>query len=318
VPSTNPQALQQAQGEGELSEEARQRLDRLAGRTEDMNARLGEVAQEVSSLRQTLKSQEQESQKQLQELEKRLARLEKALQQVQGSTRVNGKEIDRMSDQLMRVYSDWGGRLEQVEEQQNLLLDRLQEEGLELGQGAGQDNETARQKQQQTQAQPDDKTGEDEPLSATAPPKQPPKPQQPSAEEREKQRKANEARQAYQEAFQLVKDGEYQKAREALRKFLGNYPGSQYADNAQYWLGETYYVMGEYENALEEFQNVAEKYPKSSKVPAAKLKTGYSYYELEDYRQARKQLIGVMDSYPDHRVADLAKEQLETIRKEQF
>jgi tol-pal system protein YbgF len=116
----------------------------------------------------------------------------------------------------------------------------------------------------------------------------------------------------------MVKDGEYEKAREALRKFLKEYPGSEYADNAQYWLAETYYVMGEYENALEEFQSVTAEYPQSDKVPGAKLKQGYSYYELQDYRQARKELIEVMDEYPDHRVASMAKQQLEQIRKEQF
>lgn len=303
VPSTSPQVLQD-DSDQELSEAVLKRLDQLEGRSQGLSKRLDQLAEKLEPL--------QERQSELDDLRKRIERLKQAVQELKGNTQVNGKEIDRMSDQLQRIYTGWEGRLEQVEEQQGLLLDQLRARGLELEADGGPNASAAQEEQRTTQA------GEEEPLSASAPPKKPDKPPKPSPEEQKRQQEANDARQAYQEAFQLVKDGDYVPAREALRKFLGNYPGSEYADNAQYWLAETHYVMGEHESALEEFQAVMEEYPKSSKVPAAKLKKGYSYYELEDYRQARKELIEVMDEFPDHRVAGLAKQQLEKIRKEQF
>ena len=302
VPDTRPQGVRQPQERAGPSEEVRERLGQLEGQTQGLGKRLEKLADSLGAL--------EEQRQELDSLGKRVERLEEALKELDGRTQVNAKEVDRMTDQLQRVYGDWGGRLEQVEEQQELLLDQLQAEGF---QGKDRQGETAQRQQKAQETEAGEGAMEDEPLSATAPPKEPEKEEE-SAEEDE----GNEARQAYQEAFQMVKDGEYEKAREALRRFLGDYPGSEYADNAQYWLAETYYVLGEYENALEEFGRVTESYPDSGKVPAAKLKMGYSYYELEDYRQARKELIGVMDDHPDHRVADLAKQQLQKIRKEQF
>ena len=45
-----------------------------------------------------------------------------------------------------------------------------------------------------------------------------------------------------------------------------------FLDNAQYWLGEAYYVNHDYTNALAAFQRVVDKYPQSRKVPDALLK----------------------------------------------
>ena len=47
---------------------------------------------------------------------------------------------------------------------------------------------------------------------------------------------------AYQAAFDLLKAGQYDRAIPAFQSFLAAYPGSQLADNAQYWLGEAFYV----------------------------------------------------------------------------
>ena len=52
---------------------------------------------------------------------------------------------------------------------------------------------------------------------------------------------------AYDQAFQSLKDMSYADAAEQFQDFLTFYPGSQYADNAQYWLGESYYVTRNYE-----------------------------------------------------------------------
>jgi len=99
---------------------------------------------------------------------------------------------------------------------------------------------------------------------------------------------------------------------------LARFPDSRYADNAQYWLGESYYVQGKYERALEAFQEVGERFPESDKVPDALLKQGFAYYELSDYRRARQTLMGVTERFPDHRVGKYARDRLERIRQEQL
>ena len=46
-----------------------------------------------------------------------------------------------------------------------------------------------------------------------------------------------QARAAYQQALDLLKQSQYNQSIEALRKFLLAHPRTEYADNAQYWLG---------------------------------------------------------------------------------
>ena len=53
---------------------------------------------------------------------------------------------------------------------------------------------------------------------------------------------------AYTQAFNYLKEGRYEKAIKAFSKFLLDYPTGNYADNAQYWLGESNYVSKFYDN----------------------------------------------------------------------
>lgn len=124
-----------------------------------------------------------------------------------------------------------------------------------------------------------------------------------------------EARQdAYDAAFTRLRDGEYAAAAEAFRAFLESYPEGPLADNAQYWLGESYYVTGNFDIALNAFENVLQQFPESPKAPDAMLKLGFCYYELEQWDQARRTLERVQERYPDSSVARLAQNRLRLMR----
>lgn len=93
----------------------------------------------------------------------------------------------------------------------------------------------------------------------------------------------------YDAAFSLMKQGFYERAAKGFHDFIAKYPQSALRDNAQYWLGEAYYVVRNFRRAIEEFARVMSDYPKSEKAPDALLKIGYSHYELaQDLEQARK------------------------------
>jgi tol-pal system protein YbgF len=119
---------------------------------------------------------------------------------------------------------------------------------------------------------------------------------------------------AYQDAFNLLKAGRYEDAVKALKAFLGEYPSSKYADNAQYWLGEAYYVNRQFEPALAEFRKLVEQYPGSQKVSHALLKIGYIHYELGQYQEAQQELNDLMQRYPNTTAARLAQERLQQMR----
>ena len=120
----------------------------------------------------------------------------------------------------------------------------------------------------------------------------------------------------YQAAFELLKEQRYEPAALAFQQFLKTYPDSELADNAQYWLAESYYVTQKFERALSSFQTVINEYPRSRKVPDALLKMGYCNYELERWDAARAALSKVRADYPETTAARLAGQRLERMGSE--
>ncbi len=116
----------------------------------------------------------------------------------------------------------------------------------------------------------------------------------------------------YRAAVELVKQGKHEQALDALHLFLKTYPRHDYADNAQYWLGETYYAQKDYQHALTEFRATIETYPRGNKVPDALLKVGYCYQALGQSDKAKAVLEQVVNLYPKSEPAALASKKLET------
>ena len=121
---------------------------------------------------------------------------------------------------------------------------------------------------------------------------------------------------SYQAAFDLLKNGQYDRAITAFQAFLTTYPNSQLTDNAQYWLGEAHYVNKSFPEALAAFQRVVENFPSSRKVPDALLKIGYCDYELKEYSAARAALLHVTTKFPDSSAAPLAQQRLDKMAAE--
>ncbi len=120
----------------------------------------------------------------------------------------------------------------------------------------------------------------------------------------------------YQAAFDLLKDGKYSAAIAGFKQFLTTFPQSALADNAQYWLGEAYYVSKDYQQALRSFRTVIEKYPESRKIPDALLKVGYCNYELKNFNDAKTALNQVVQQFPETTAARLASQRLARMESE--
>ncbi len=114
----------------------------------------------------------------------------------------------------------------------------------------------------------------------------------------------------YQAAFDLLKAGRYAEARSGLSAFLAAHPDHELAENAQYWLGEVYYVELDYASALGAFERVLADYPKARKTPDALLKAGYCQYELKRFEAARISLTRLIREYPGTAAAKDAGERL--------
>lgn len=126
-------------------------------------------------------------------------------------------------------------------------------------------------------------------------------------------RPANDAAAAdYRAAVELVKAGKHDEALVALRAFVSANPRHDYADNAQYWLGESYYAQKDYPHALAEFRTTIETYPRGNKVPDALLKVGYCYGAMGQLDKAKAVFEQVVNLYPNSEPAALASKRLET------
>jgi len=125
-----------------------------------------------------------------------------------------------------------------------------------------------------------------------------------------------EERAAYESAFEALKDGRYSESARRFQAFLDAYPSGEYAPNALYWLGESYYVTQNYRVAQEQFQRLLRDFPRSNKAPDALLKLGYTHYELREWPQAEQVLNDVVQRYPDTTVSRLAQGRLRALMLE--
>ncbi len=117
----------------------------------------------------------------------------------------------------------------------------------------------------------------------------------------------------YSQAYDALKAGSYSIAITGFKDFLTTYPTSPLAENAQYWLGEAYYVNHDYDAAAGAFRTVLKKWPESRKAPDALLKLGYTQYAQKQYPAAKATLTEVTRKYPGTDTAKLAADRLHRI-----
>jgi len=120
--------------------------------------------------------------------------------------------------------------------------------------------------------------------------------------------------QAYRSAFELLKNGKFDLATNALLGFLKDYPNGRFADNAQYWLGEAYYVNRKFDPALAAFERLLVDYPDSTKRSHAMLKIGFIHDEAGRKQAARQVLTQLIKLYPQSTAAGLAKKRLSRLQ----
>jgi tol-pal system protein YbgF len=118
---------------------------------------------------------------------------------------------------------------------------------------------------------------------------------------------------AYVQAFEALKSSNYAASIAGFKQYLATYPTSDLADNAQYWLGEAYYVTHDYDDAAASFRAVGEQYPQSAKVPDALLKLGLTQIDQKKTADARATLRQVGQRFPGSDAAKLAAARLQTL-----
>jgi tol-pal system protein YbgF len=115
----------------------------------------------------------------------------------------------------------------------------------------------------------------------------------------------------YDAAFDLIKAKDFDKASQAFAAFLRKYPNSQYAGNAQYWLGEVNLAKGDLQGAGQAFAKVSQLYPKHAKVPDSLYKLADVERRLGHTDKVKGILQQVVSQYPGTSAAQLAQRDLQ-------
>ncbi len=118
----------------------------------------------------------------------------------------------------------------------------------------------------------------------------------------------------YDFAIDLLKRGDFPKARDSFQQFLQQHPKDALSGNAQYWLGETYYVQGQYKDAADSFLKGYTTYSKSAKAPDSLLKLGMTLAALKQKDAACATFGQLKEQFPSASPAIVARNKQERQR----
>ena len=103
----------------------------------------------------------------------------------------------------------------------------------------------------------------------------------------------------YDTGKSMLMAGDFANAEIAFQKFLAEHGDNELAGEAQYWLGEAYYVRGAYQEAGRAFAEGLSKYPSSPRGPDTLLKLGMSLSALNEVDAACQTYNELDRRYPD-------------------
>lgn len=121
-----------------------------------------------------------------------------------------------------------------------------------------------------------------------------------------------EVQEDYRGAWQALNGQQYDRAIQQFRTFQRKNPASELADDAQFWIGESYFTRRDYNRAILEYNDVL-KYRKGDKVPAALLRQSQAFVEIGDKTDARLILQKLINDHPNSKQAKDARERLQNL-----
>jgi len=119
---------------------------------------------------------------------------------------------------------------------------------------------------------------------------------------------------AYRNALMLYGKGRQTEARAAFQHIFDADPNGDLADNALYWIGETYFASGDYSNAMRYYSRVTKDYADQNKAPDSMFKLALSYVRTGDLAMAKRTFEEVIRKYPYSTPAAAAKFELKRIK----
>ena len=128
---------------------------------------------------------------------------------------------------------------------------------------------------------------------------------------------------AYQKAMAFYEEGDYGEAANAFDTVTRVARGTEYGQDAQYYLAESYYKDGQYLLAASEYDRYVSYYPQDERRPEIEFQSAMCYYNLSpryklDQSQTRKAIERFRlfnNRYPDHEKVQEAAARIDELRE---
>ena len=107
---------------------------------------------------------------------------------------------------------------------------------------------------------------------------------------------------------------DYDIAIQGFTTYLAQFPKTERADDAQFYIGQSHYNAGRYDKAVEAYEMTIRTYPSSDLQAEAYYKLGESYRALKQVDRARTAYQHVIKSYPDSAAATQAQQRIQELK----
>ena len=122
-------------------------------------------------------------------------------------------------------------------------------------------------------------------------------------------------RRLYETAYADYTAGQWSLAVQGFETYLKTYPKSDLADDAQYYIGESYSGDSRFRDAAAAYERVISDYPQSDILPEAYYKVGITYERLGQPDRARTAYEYAVKAFPDTDAGRLAKQRLDGLNR---
>ncbi len=119
--------------------------------------------------------------------------------------------------------------------------------------------------------------------------------------------------QTYQDARRDFTSGNYDAALQEFTQYLRWFDNTEWAPNAQFYIGEIYRTQKDYDNAIKAYDLVLEKYPENNKSPDARLMKGKTLVLMGQRNAGADEFRTLIKRYPTSDAAKKAAAELRAL-----
>ena len=121
--------------------------------------------------------------------------------------------------------------------------------------------------------------------------------------------------QLFDEAYKRYQQGQFEEARRLFRTFVTRHSRDERADNAQYWLGQSYFEERKYAAAIAEFKKVLDNFPRGDATDAAMYGMALAFVELKYCTEGEAYLQELLKQFPKSPLVEKAQKKVKEIKK---